>query len=123
MDARLVRGPNQCLRASFPTPQHSTNAGRATSPPCRHAIAALFQPVRNHIQTAIDRRFYRRKYDATRTLTAFGSTLRDEVNFAELKNQVVAVVEETMRPAHISMWLRPPRQPGDRETASEACMP
>ena len=119
MDARLVRGPNQCLRAaSFPTPQHSTNAGRATSPPCRHAIAALFQPVRNHIQTAIDRRFYRRKYDATRTLTAFGSTLRDEVNFAELKNQVVAVVEETMRPAHISIWLRPPRQPGDRETAS-----
>ena len=69
-------------------------------------IAALIQPLRHRIQTIIDRRFYRRKYDAAKTVAAFSATLRNEVDLATLRKHLVMVVQETMQPEHISLWLR-----------------
>jgi hypothetical protein len=64
--------------------------------------------LRRRIQTAIDRRFYRRRYDAGKTLAAFSARLRDEVDLNQLTGNLIGVVEETLKPTSVSVWLRPP---------------
>ena len=69
-------------------------------------VAALFQPLRQRLQRFIDRRFYRARYDTRKTLDAFGASLRNDVELAHLTNRLLETVEQTMRPAHVSLWLR-----------------
>jgi len=90
-----------------------TGAAGAATPPLAIVattllIAALFRPLRTRLQVAVDRRFYRSKYDAATTLAAFESALRREVELAAVREQLLTAVEETMLPAHATLWLREP---------------
>ena len=86
------------------------------------AVAALFQPARRRIQAVVDRRFNRRKYNAAKTIQAFSTRLRDQVDLDTLSTELLAVVGQTMEPIQASLWLRPP-PPGSPGTAPRALGP
>jgi len=73
-------------------------------------IAALFSPLRRRVQALVDKRFYRRKYDARKTLETFSARLREETDIGRLADDLVGAVQETMQPSHMGLWLRPDRE-------------
>jgi len=84
------------------------------------AVAALFQPARRRIQQVVDRRFNRRKYNTTKTIEAFSTRLRDQVDLDTLSTELLAVVDQTMEPTRVSLWLRPAASGSSGTPRSEA---
>jgi hypothetical protein len=87
------------------------------------AIAGLFAPLRRRIQDIIDRRFYRRKYDAEQVLAGFAEMCRDETDLGRLTGELLRVIQETMQPAHLSLWLREPNAKRDFYAGLHTSMP